>query len=76
MTLLKKILLSLLFISILFCLPELANAQIDPNCDPDCPFVPSCPPECIPLDGGVLLLIAVGIGIGANKAMRSQGNIK
>lgn len=37
----------------------------DPGCDP---LDPACP-----IDGGVVLLIAAGIGLGAKK-MRSQGN--
>ena len=36
----------------------------DPGCDPGCPLVPGCPPQCIPIDGGLGLLIAAGIGVG------------
>lgn len=39
--------------------PTLAMAQIDPGCDPDDPLCP--------IDGGISLLIAAGIGIGAKR---------
>ena len=43
----------------------------NPGCPPDCPRpnnFPPCPPRCVPIDGGLSLLIAAGIGIGAKKA--------
>jgi hypothetical protein len=40
--------------------PIESNAQSDPGCDP---LDPACP-----IDGGVSLLIAAGIGMGAKKA--------
>ena len=46
---------TMLFI-ILLIIPVLAHAQIDPGGDPDAP-----------IDGGLSLLIAVGIGYGIKK---------
>ena len=40
----------------------------NPGCPPDCPGGNNCPPRCVPIDGGLSLLIAAGIGIGAKKA--------
>ncbi|MEO6328978.1 MAG: hypothetical protein ABIO55_08600 [Ginsengibacter sp.] len=55
---------SLLFLSLLivifFCFPYLAHAQPDPATDPDAP-----------IDGGVGILIAAGIGYGLKK-MRDE----
>ncbi len=45
---------------ILFCLPFLSHAQIDPGCDP-------ADPTCVPLDGGLAFLIAAGVGYGVKK---------
>ena len=55
----KKIIPFLVILGCL-CLPLLSNAQIDPGCNPD---DPACP-----IDGGLSLLVAAGIGIGARKA--------
>ena len=47
-------------------IPSIGFAQappIDPNCDP----IIGCP-----IDGGVSLLIALGIGIGAKKSYANQ----
>jgi hypothetical protein len=54
---------------ILVCmmLPSIGFAQVvdnDPSCDP---FDPLCP-----IDGGVSLLIAAGIGLGAKKAYQER----
>jgi len=68
MKFLKKILLPPIISLIIIFFPVVVNAQPDPRCDPDCPWIPDCPPECIPFDGGLFLLIAAGIGIGAKKA--------
>jgi hypothetical protein len=46
-------------------LPGVSVAQIsDPGCDP---FDPLCP-----IDGGLSLLIAAGIGLGAKKAYQAK----
>ena len=57
---LRKKLYTLCIITALITAPMLCFAQIDPGCDPD---DPACP-----IDGGISLLIAAGIGIGAKKA--------
>ena len=58
--------LTILIICIL--LPNIGFAQVvvvvDPGCDP---FDPLCP-----IDGGVSLLIAAGIGLGAKKAYQER----
>lgn len=55
---------------ILICimLPTIGFAQVDPGCDP---FDPLCP-----IDGGVSLLIAAGIGLGAKKAYQERNKKK
>ena len=55
-----------LFFLFLMIFPVISNAQppIDPGCDPG---DPACP-----IDGGISLLIAAGIGLGARKAMRKK----
>ena len=63
----KKVQLFLVFfIVLLFLSPIISMAQppIDPGCDP-------ADPTC-PIDGGISLLIAAGIGLGARKAMRKK----
>ena len=45
-------------------MPLNSSAQGDPGCDP---LDPSCP-----IDGGLSLLIAAGIGIGAKKAYEKK----
>lgn len=63
------IVLVLVFL-VFILLPGLAHAQVgggvvgDPGCDP---FDPDCP-----IDGGLSLLIAAGIGIGAKKAYEGR----
>ena len=42
-------------------LPKFANAQIDPGEDPDAP-----------IDGGISLLVAAGVGYGVKKARESR----
>ncbi len=55
----------LLFLIIPLLLPMLSFGQVsDPNCDP---FDPLCP-----IDGGLSLLIAAGIGLGAKKAYQER----
>lgn len=59
--------ISLLSILLIFILmPSIGFAQIsgDPGCDPDDPLCP--------IDGGVSLLIAAGIGLGAKKAYQER----
>jgi hypothetical protein len=52
-----------LLLTILF--PMISIAQpIDPGCDPS---DPACP-----IDGGLSILIAAGIGLGARKALRKK----
>lgn len=55
----------LIIAGIIFCLgiSLQTSAQGDPSCDP----LPGSPESC-PIDGGLSLLIAAGIGIGAKKA--------
>ena len=67
---LLKFLLPLLIAIV--ALPLSVWAQVDPNCDPDCPWVPGCPPECIPFDSGLVFLIAAAVGIGAKKAYQRK----
>jgi hypothetical protein len=59
MMLRKKIIQLLVLVGCL-CFPLLTNAQPDPGCNPDDPLCP--------IDGGLSLLIAAGIGVGARKA--------
>ena len=49
---------------IMFCLPFLAMAQLPPDPGP-------CP-TCIPIDGGLSLLIAAGVGYGIKKVRDSR----
>ena len=49
-----------LLMIMLVCVPVLVHAQTDPNCDP---IDPGCP-----IDGGIGLLLAAGIGYGIKKA--------
>jgi len=55
----RKKIVNLVIVSVLSLVPTLSMAQIDPGCDPDDPLCP--------IDGGISLLIAAGIGIGAKR---------
>lgn len=52
-----------LFFAVVLPLKTLA-APPDPNCDP---LDPACP-----IDGGITLLIAAGIGLGAKRALKKS----
>ncbi len=54
----------LITIALLFPSISIAQVEIDPGCDP---MDPACP-----IDGGITLLIAAGIGLGARKAFRNK----
>ena len=58
--------LSIIFLSLIFiCLPVLVSAQVgDPGCDP---LDPGCP-----IDGGLGILLAAGIGYGLKKIHSSH----
>ena len=59
--------LSATVMMIIFCLlPSLVNAQVDPGCDPQ------VDPQCVPIDGGLSLLIAAGVGYGIKKVRDSR----
>lgn len=53
---------------ILFCLPVLAHAQVNPGCDP------AVDPSCVPIDGGLGFLIAAGIGYGIKRVRGNEKN--
>jgi hypothetical protein len=56
----KKIVLSVIVLFIIMIVPMLASAQsIDPE--------PLDPEGAVPLDGGLSLLVAAGVGYGAKK---------
>ncbi len=64
---------AIIFLSALAALPLQTFAQPDPDpgCSPCCGqpgCADPCPPQCVPIDGGLSLLIAAGIGLGAKKA--------
>ena len=54
----KKLVLSIITIFIIMLLPILASAQVDTT---------PVDPETAPIDGGLSLLVAAGIGYGAKK---------
>ena len=61
----KKILVSILAIFIVMLIPTLVSAQLDgtpPN------------PESAPIDGGLSLLVAAGIGYGAKKLKEKRSS--
>ena len=65
----RKIMAAAAILLLCNMLPLVSTAQgPDPGCGPDCPGGPDCPPQCVPIDGGLSLLIAAGIGLGAKKA--------
>lgn len=76
----KKLIVFSIFV--LAMVPTYTFAQPDPGCDPCCgesPLPPgcNCPPQCVPIDGGLSLLIAAGIGLGAKKAYdRKKATLK
>jgi hypothetical protein len=66
----KRNYLFFIFTITLICiiLPSIGFAQLPVECgDPQ----PGAPP-CVPIDGGVSLLIAAGIGLGAKKAYQER----
>lgn len=58
-----------IFLLICILMPTIGFAQFDPGCDPD-------PDVWCPIDGGVSLLIAAGIGLGAKKAYHERNKKK
>jgi hypothetical protein len=59
----SKIATTFLICIVCSLMPLLSHAQLDPGCNPDLPC---------PIDGGLSLLIAAGIGIGAKKAYAAR----
>jgi len=57
-----------IFFTIIIQSISLAEGPPDPGCNPDDPLCP--------IDGGVSLLIAAGIGIGARKLKSKNNTIK
>ncbi len=57
----KLVLLTSLLVIVFNIVPKFANAQIDPGEDPDAP-----------IDGGISLLVAAGVGYGVKKARDSR----
>lgn len=57
----KIVLFTSLLVLVFNILPKIANAQIDPGEDPDAP-----------IDGGISLLVAAGVGYGVKKARDSR----
>jgi hypothetical protein len=55
----KKIVLSIIVLFIIMVVPMLASAQVDGE--------PPNPEGAVPLDGGLSLLVAAGVGYGAKK---------
>ncbi|RYD82550.1 MAG: hypothetical protein EOP53_03430 [Sphingobacteriales bacterium] len=77
--------IAVLSLVVLSALPLSIYAQgPDPGCDPCCepgapPPTPGspcegviCPAQCVPIDGGLSLLIAAGIGLGARRAYKRK----
>ena len=63
----KKLLVSILTLCIIMVLPMLATAQLD--------GLPA-DPENAPIDGGLSLLVAAGVGYGAKKLKAKRANNK
>ena len=66
----KRKLLNLFLVFIFFvCVLPLKTiaSPIDPGCDP----LDQNPPPGCPIDGGLTILIAAGIGLGAKKAFKN-----
>ena len=58
----RNLIATVIFFIIVIAIPSIANAQIDPAGDPDAP-----------IDGGLGILLAAGIGYGI-KQMRNHKN--
>jgi hypothetical protein len=76
----KKGLIILTLLGLLLA-PTLVNTMLAQPPDPPAGGTgdPGCwPPPCVPIDGGISLLIAAGIGLGAKKAYNSnkKNNLK
>ncbi len=67
MNTIKRKVVAVLIIVFFACVPCTTNAQIDPGCNPD---DPACP-----IDGGLSLLIAAGIGLGAKKTYNKKRRV-
>ena len=61
-----------LFVFLQLCLANTAHAQADPGCDPDCNCHISPPHTPCPIDGGVVILIALAVGYGFIKYSKSR----
>ena len=61
---LKNSLFTLLMIVLVLALPMLSNGQVDP---PPGPVGGNNPDANVPIDGGLSLVIAAGVGYGAKK---------
>ena len=57
-----------IFICLLFFMPLLSSAEIGDPCDLTDPFA-----EC-PIDGGISLLVAAGVALGARRVKQQQKN--
>ena len=62
--LLKNYLFTLLMIVLVLALPMLSNGQVDP---PPGPVGGTNPDANVPIDGGLSLVLAAGVGYGAKK---------
>ena len=60
----KNSLFTLLMIVLVLALPMLSNGQVDP---PPGPVGGSNPDANVPIDGGLSLVLAAGVGYGAKK---------
>ena len=61
----RKVVFPVVILTMLaFFSPILCKSQADPGCDP---MEPGCP-----VDGGVLFLVAAGIGLGAKKIFKKE----
>ena len=63
-SLLKNYLFTLLMIVLVLALPMLSNGQVDP---PPGPVGGTNPDANVPIDGGLSLVLAAGVGYGAKK---------
>jgi hypothetical protein len=75
---LKWTLMFSILLVVLICLPSLLHAQgANPYCDPLCncrvnPADPTGPPIVCPIDGGLSVLLAIGVGYGIKKYRDSK----